>query len=230
MKKIFICGDSFGSTDPLYPGLSWAELLESKLPDNYQLINLSAVAASNLHISLQIDYSILNAADFIIYLATASFRGEVKFAEVSDYDNLLDRFVTIGKNNHLQKNLTTFSYLSLDNNNFLNNNQKQIIKSFYVNCIDENLLIYQNKCIIENALQKLVNSNIPFVFDQGGFEHPKFTTEKKKYFENYKNYFSALNLWDYVEYRALRPYFHITNQTINQNIANYYYKKILSIK
>ena len=98
----------------------------------------------------------------------------------------------------------------------------QLIKEYYTDIFDLSLEIYQNRCIIENTLQKLVDSEIPFLFDQGGFEHPKFGAVNTNYFSKYDRYRSLINLWDYTVTRNYRPYYHITDPAIHQEVANYY--------
>ena len=65
------------------------------------------------------------------------------------------------------------------------------MKKFRAEFFDLTTSIYESKCIIENTLQKLVDSNIPFLFDQGGFEHAKFGGKPEKYFTKYRKYFSS---------------------------------------
>ena len=103
----------------------------------------------------------------------------------------------------------------------LNDLQKDIIKKWTVEFFDLDTEIYRNKCIIEGTLARLVNSGIPFLFDQGGFEHPKWGTDKK-YFTEYNDNRSKYNLWDYGDTQLFIPSFHITDQNIHNEIAEYY--------
>ena len=50
LKTLYICGDSFSSHDPDYPG-AWPELLQSRLP-NIKNVKFSSPAASNYQIGL----------------------------------------------------------------------------------------------------------------------------------------------------------------------------------
>ena len=45
---------------------------------------------------------------------------------------------------------------------------------------------------------------------------------EKKYFTEYDKYRSKYNLWDYGNRHLMRPNFHITDQNIHNEIANYY--------
>jgi hypothetical protein len=71
------------------------------------------------------------------------------------------------------------------------------------------------------VLQRLTDSGIPFLFDQGGFEHAKFGVTTQ-YFEKYKNHRSKYNLWDYGDSKLHRPYFHIADQNTHNRVAEYY--------
>jgi hypothetical protein len=87
------------------------------------------------------------------------------------------------------------------------------------------LAIYTNRCIIESVLYRLQQSGIPFVFDQGGFEHPSMGATNK-YFLEYCAHRSDINLWDFARTREYRPYYHITDAKMHKEIANYYIKQI----
>jgi len=160
--------------------------------------NLSRVIASNLMISRQVDTAIQENAEFIIVLFTTSARFE-------HYSG-------------------PYQPQALENSN-LNQKEKDIISQWTRHFFNLELEIYKNKCIIESTLQRLVNSKIPFLFDQGGFEHKKWGVSKT-YFENYDQYRSKYNLWDHGKTEHLRPFFHITNQDIHNEIAGYYQEQI----
>ena len=87
--------------------------------------------------------------------------------------------------------------------------------------VDLDLEIYRNKCIIESVLQRLTDSNIPFLFDQGGFEHTKFGATSE-YFKAWDFNRSKYNLWDHGDSKLHRPYFHIADQNTHNEIAEYY--------
>lgn len=199
MTKLYICGDSFAVPDPEY-GPCWVDYLEKKLP----IVNLAQVCASNLLISKQVDTAIANKANFIICLATSS-----------------TRFVF--KNN---QTMFPYSILGVDTFKQFNPTQKTILKNYLVEFFNLEIAIYENKCIIENTLQKLTDSGIPFMFDQGGFEHVSYGKVGTKYFEKYERYRSKLNLWDYALERNYRPYYHITNTNVHKQIAEYYLNAI----
>ena len=221
MKKVYICGDSFGFTDPAYPGLSWTETLARLLPPNIKIINLSKVCASNLLINLQVNQAIEQKASYIIVMGTSVLRDEVKFNVVNNIQKqLIDRFVDITLGNDVEDcDLISYTMLNI-NDNFLSSSSETLKN--YSMMKDLSLLIYKDTCIIENTLQKLVDSNIPFTFDQGGFENTKYVTTESQYFQKFKKYFSKINLWDYSPYRTFRPYHHIINEKDINHIAEYY--------
>ena len=220
MKKIYICGDSFGSYDPDYPGLSWHEKLEKKLSPQFKIINFSKVCASNLMISLQVDKAIKEQANFVIVMGTSVLRDEVKLNDTESDLELVDRFVDITSNNNLDtQNLISYTMLNI-NQDFLSNAHNTL--ALYNKLKDLNLLIYKDQCIIENTLQKLVDSNIPFIFDQGGFENLQYGAIKNSYFEKFKKYQSKKNLWNYCHNRPFRPYYHLIDNNITDEIAQYY--------
>ena len=225
MKKVYICGDSFGSIDPDYPGESWTEQLAHKLIGTTSVENLSRSCASNLLISLQVDRAIANNADYIIVLATSCIREEVKFAKKVHTD-LLDRFVWLGTDN-TDKDLSAYSHNNINNTTLFTDQQQQLLKHYSAEFFDIDLAIYRNRCIIENTLHKLKSSGIPFIFDQGGFEHSSFHgASTKEYFVDYQQYFSHINLWDYAKTAPHRPFFHITDKKIINEIVDYYYVQI----
>lgn len=216
MKTVYICGDSFAVSDPEY-GACWAELLQDRLGNSIQVVNTSSIAASNLLINIQANNAIKNSADFIILLGTASAR-EIVGVDCTDSD-LLNRFD--------QKELISYSVYRPYRSN-LNTEQQNKIKQFHAEFFDLDLAIYRDSCIIENTLSRLTASGIPFRFDQGGFEHPKFGGQTE-YFKHYDSVRSAINLWDYSETVNERPYYHIEDPKVHQQVADYYYKCVQQI-
>ena len=195
MNKVYICGDSFCVSDPEY-GACWVDLVAKKR----NVHNLAQVAATNLMISMQVDQAIDESADFVIVQGTACTRNQTKL-----------NGTVVPYSYHTASSITTP----------FGTHQLRILKEYYTEFFDLDLAIYENKCIIENTLQKLVDSKIPFLFDQGGFEHASFGNTVK-YFHRYEQYRSAVNLWDYARTREYRPYYHITDPSVHQQVAEYY--------
>jgi len=196
---IAVCGDSFCAPDPEY-GLMWADLLGQ----HCDLRNYSERTATNLLIARQVDQAIQDCADFIIVHFTSCTRGEKLHA---------GRYVPFSY--HTASDITT----PFDPNSL------RILKEYYMEFFDLNLAIYQNAITIEHTLAKLVQSNRPFRFDQGGFEHSSYGGTGQ-YFALYSEYRSEYNLWDHVTARRYRPYYHITDSHIHQQVAEYYAQEI----
>lgn len=189
-------------------------MLSHNLQPHIQVHNLSRVCASNTQISLQVRHAVEQKADYILYLATSSTRDDVKFTCESN-NTLFDRY--------LDQQLVSYSIHSINETTVFNETQQQFLKQYQTEFFDLDLAVYQNQCVIESTLQLLVNRSIPFMFDQGGFEHPSFESSKKNYFETYSQHRSAVNLWDFaVGVKQHRPYFHITDSHIHREIADYY--------
>jgi hypothetical protein len=47
-----------------------------------------------------------------------------------------------------------------------------------------------------------------------------------QYFAQHNQYRSEYNLWDHANTRKFRPYYHITDQQIHQQVAKYYAQEI----
>jgi hypothetical protein len=215
MKKVYICGDSFATSDPEY-GACWVDLLSEKLAAQAMVYNNSSVAASNLLVSIQVKQAIDDQADFVIVQGTAVTRDQVSVQPVSKR-SLLERFAL--------KHLIAFS-IYRPYRSYLNSQQQQVIQDYYSRFFDLDLCIYRDECIIENSLQRLTDNNIPFLFDQGGFEHPSFGAERTDYFTKFRSSFSQVNLWDLGNTVDERPYYHIKELPTHRKIADYYYEQI----
>jgi protein-tyrosine-phosphatase len=209
MKTVWICGDSFATADPEY-GAMWVDLLAEQLGSEWQIVNHSSVAASNLLISIQVTEALLNKPDYIIVLGTAVTRDHVSTQHSAG--TLLERFNS--------KDLVAYSIFR-PYRSALTVAEQQQVKEYHDRFFDLDLAIYRDQCIIANTLDRLVKSNIPFLFDQGGFEHPGYGGTQQ-YFEEYTEYRSAINLWDLGTTHEERPYYHITNPAAHLRIAQYY--------
>jgi len=193
---IYICGDSFCASDPGYPEVTpWHELIPNSK-------TLAFNCASNLLIGQQVDQAIKHGAEFIIVNFTSSLRSEIMWD---------------GK-------VTSFSWLSLDHTTPFDPATLDALKKIFTH-IDLSTEIKRSQMIIQSTLHGLVDSGIPFLFDQGGFEHHSYG-QVGTYFDQFKPYRSEVCLWDHADTSTHRPYFHITNQHTHNEIARYYTKKI----
>lgn len=197
---IYICGDSFGVSDPEH-GTAWMDILAQRFP----VTNLCEVAATNLLISRQVDQALAAKADFVIVLCTAVTRGEKKVG------------------NRYQP----FSYhtASMENTQFTPA-QLRILKEYYTEFFDLDLAIYQNAITIEHTLNRIRSQGVRFLFDQGGFENPQFGSVGQHYFAEFQDHRSEINLWDLVDRRIYRPYYHIVDAMAHQQVADYYTQQI----
>ena len=196
---IAVCGDSFCVPDLEY-GPMWVDLLSEQC----DLHNYSERTATNLLIARQVDQAIRDGAEFIIVHFTSCTRGEKPHA---------GRYVPFSY--HTASEITTP----------FDSNALRILKEYYTEFFDLDLAIYQNAITIEHTLNRLVQSGRPFRFDQGGFEHSSYGGTGQ-YFAQYTQYRSRYNLWDHVTTRKFRPYYHITNDQIHTQVAEYYAQEI----
>jgi len=139
---IYICGDSFGVSDPAY-GPGWMDQIGATT-------NFCQVSASNLLIAQQVDRAIAAGADRIIVLFTSSTRSEK-----------VENGCAIPFSWHTATATTTpFSA-----------NQLRILQEYFAEFHDLGLAIYTNQCIIQHTLGCLHKSGADYTWDQGGFEH-----------------------------------------------------------
>lgn len=200
MKKVYICGDSFCVPDPDY-GPCWVD----HLCNDYDIVNQSKVSATNLMISQMVDAAIQNQADFVIVQGTSCTRSQTRH----------------------QGQTVPYSFLTASTETTpFDSRQLHIIKQYYTEFFDLDLAIYLNQCVIHHTLQKLLDSGVPFRFDQGGFEHAKFGATNLDYFPKFYSYRSAINLWDHGDTQRFRPYYHITDSAVHRSVAQYYAKEI----
>lgn len=166
--------------------------------EQFESTNLASVCASNLLISLQVERAVEQQADFIIVGFTSSLRSELKW----------------------KGEVVPFSWLSLDDTTPFDQTTIDNLKELF-DKIDLDTEVKRNQLIIKATLQSLLDSGIPFLFDQGGFEHKSYGGVGT-YFTKFNQFRSKVCLWDHADTRTHRPYFHITDQTIHTQIADYY--------
>jgi len=216
VKTVYICGDSFSTPDAEY-GPCWVDFLQQNLMGTANIVNHSLVAASNLMISIQVTHAIAHAANFVIVQGTACTREEIAVTDKSELD-LLTRFNL--------RQLVSYS-IYRPYRSHLTKLQQGLVQQYQKEFFDLPLAIYRDRCIIENTLQRLEDSGIPFLFDQGGFEHASFgNVADYNYFEKYKKHCSDVNLWDYGNTQDERPYYHIKDTEIHREVADYYANQI----
>ena len=231
-KKVYICGDSFGCPDLGWNIDPWPILLQEKLGNLFEVINLSISCSSNLLIRAQVDEAINNCADYVLLFGTSSIRYEGKLEEEKTHKTLYDRFYRIGQDDtdSNTRDLACYSIASIDDTCVFSNDSKRTIQEYQKKLFDLDLAIYTNKCNIESSLYKLKFKNIPFLFDQGGFENLNFNNVKtKNYFEEFNEYRSDINLWDIAFNTPMhnpKNHFHIDDPHTHSYIAQYFCNKI----
>jgi len=140
---IYICGDSFGVSDPEY-GAGWMDQIGATT-------NLCQVSASNLLIAQQVDRALAQGAQKIIVLFSSSTRSEK-----------VENGRAIPFSWHTANTTTTpFS-----------DQQLRILQEYFTEFHDLGLAIYTNQCIIAHTLDCLNRAGVDYTWDQGGFEHP----------------------------------------------------------
>jgi hypothetical protein len=228
MKKIYICGDSFGCPNIGWRFDPWPQLLSTQLGSEYTVTNLSICCASNLLIRMQVDRAIANQADFVILLGTACTRSQGHVQKVNQPNaDIYNRFVRIGDQNDDvgMRDLACYSIHSLNETCVFDKDDITAIKDYQSRLFDLDLAIYENKCIIESSLYQLTEHNIPFIFDQGGFENPMFgNVRRTDYFSRFNKNKSKINQWTLSSYspNTNMAHFHITDPTVHAQIADYY--------
>jgi hypothetical protein len=228
MKKIYICGDSFGCPDIGWSFDPWPLLLTTRLGSNYTVTNLSVSCASNLLIRMQVDRAIATQADFVILLGTTCTRSQGHVRKVNQPNSdIYDRFVRVGNRNDdlTTRDLACYSIHSLNETCVFNQDDIASIKDYQSRLFDLDLAIYENQCIIESSLYQLKEHNIPFIFDQGGFENPIFgNVRRTNYFSEFDQYRSQINQWTLSSYlpNTNMAHFHITDSAVHAQIADYY--------
>lgn len=211
-KSVYICGDSFTVSDPDYDQVTWTKQLDA--------ISLGSVCASNQLIALQVEHAIAEQAKFIIVEFTSVTRDIVQYQDKSN-NNLLDRFYSLTTDDNKEKDLTSYTIWATNTALALSQEQRDILDSYNKQFFDIDVAIHRDSLIIEATLQRLVDSAIPFLFDQGGFEHKSYGGVGE-YFTKFNQFRSKVCLWDHADTRIHRPYFHITDQTIHTQIGDYY--------
>jgi hypothetical protein len=194
--RLAICADSFAVSDPDY-GPCWADLLAQQ----YQVINLAQVCATNLLIAQQVEQALSQDPDFVIVCFTSCTRGEKRHC------GRIEPF------SYHTASATTTPFDQQD---------LAVLREYFVRFFDLELAIYQNRITIEHTLARLVRSGIPFLFDQGGFEHPQYGDVDRQYFREYNHYRSGINLWDHARTRHYRPFYHIVDPEIHKHVSEYY--------
>jgi hypothetical protein len=226
-KTLYICGDSFCSSDPKY-GDNWVDLLTLSYP-NINIINLSSVGASNYLIYLQVKHALAHNCDYLIYNATSSVRQE--FSLNSDTliqsDNVSRYWNAALPSNDKSMICASWNTVAKNTANILTIKKINIIQEFFKEAVDLPNLIEKNYIFILFTLQLLDSTpNLTWAWSQGGFEHKSFNPTVTWDFSKYILHECPINLWDEYDNTLIRPYYHITDTNLIENVYIQYAKML----
>jgi len=221
---LYICGDSFCSTDHEY-GQSWVDHLIKQLP-HISVVNLASPGASNYQIYLQVRHALEQNCQYLIYHATSSIRHEFCLNTQSVDRDSADRYWNRSMPEQ-KKPMVCTSWLTPENSLVLSTEQAQQIKTFYMSFIDLPAEIEKNYLFILSTLQLIQQSNVlNWIWSRGGFEHTKFTNNQSWNFDAYLANECKHNLWDHYDSTQLRPFYHVTDIGIITKVCNDYIKML----
>ena len=219
MKTLYICGDSFCSVDPDYPG-SWVEQIQLDHSDLI-VVSLAIPGASNFQIYLQVKEALAKNCDYLIYHATSSIRHEFVVDPLVDpktgYDNYWNRSFP-----NEPRQLVCTSWVTPENSLILDRKQVTLIKTFFKNFINIDSEIEKNYLFITSTLDLINSSGIKnWVWSRGGFEHKDFKNSKNWQFE-FAEREVEYNLWDHYYAEVTRPFYHISDLAVIKTACKHY--------
>jgi hypothetical protein len=213
-KKILICSDSFGVTDPAYPGLHWSEQILNFSPE-YEVMNLSTGGCSNTLITLQLLQGLRFDPDFVIFSFTSSGRYEYDNKESAMPQELTPSEIS----NYIKQRYTT--------NSFQHNSEKNKLTNKWITaCASENIEKLKNYFSISFCLATVASEKIPFCFSLGGFEHNQDYVSflKNNYVKNliikHSKHEILTNLWNHAVTDNNAPNFHVPDPTVQRLFAS----------
>lgn len=222
-KTLYICGDSFCSTDIEY-GPAWHELLANQYP-NLKIVNLSIPGASNYLIYLQVKEAIAHKCDYLIYHASSSTRQEFVLNHNDDFGrDSLDRYWNVCAPDSTKTLLcTSWNSITRNTENTFSSKDYSRIKDFFKRYIDLPVMIEKNYIFILHTLQLIESTpNLIWAWSRGGFEHHSFTTVDDWDFSKWAPYECSINLWDHYDPKLARPYYHVTDKKIINEVYKEY--------
>ena len=225
--KLYICGDSFCVEDPEY-GQNWVGYIRDQLP-HIDVVNLSSCGASNYLIYLQAKHAIESQCDFLICNFTSSVRQEIKVRnDLHSIDSVARYYNSVLDNQ--KTSMICGSWIGIDRHypGQLDQDKVAVIENFFKQCVDFPNLIEKNYLYIKSTLNMIADSTSkPWAWSQGGFEHASFANASVHWeFDQYATTKISANLWDYYDPKLLRPYYHVTNSNVHQNVCNQYIKML----
>jgi hypothetical protein len=216
MKKILICGDSFGLTDNRYPGLHFSDKIANCA--GMDVINFSVGGASNALIAAQFLQALNFKPDFVIFTFTGTERYE--------YDNQAPMplqevtYDTVGQ--YLKDRYITNCWRSLDHIV-----QKNIqLDKWRFGVASDSMERLKNYFYISMCIASCQTHRLPFCFSLGGFEHRRDYKELleqnyiKDLIDENKDRRLNVNLWDYNDRKLMSPWFHVDDDRIQTEFSN----------
>lgn len=214
MVRVLICGDSFGLTDPKYPGMHFSEKILNFTPE-VEVLNLSYGGASNALILFQFLQGLNFNPDFVIFTFTSCERYELdnKISVVPKSTNWYD--VNCWIKDRYKSNLQPITA-----------EEKNIIDRYRLGVASESFERLKNYSYIVNCLTIAASKNIKFCYSLGGFEYKQEYNMllKSNYLENLIDQYRACelktNLWNYPNLNKSDCYFHLANDNIQGLFAS----------
>jgi len=241
MPKILLCADSFGTTDPQYPGVHFSEKIQQKVKD-CEIINLSQAGGSNFLIELQMHQGLQLKPDAVILLFTSPNRLTFQSHQSNFYKKKLFEHSKHDKrfNNQYSwskiKNYNTRTYLTstqintpsmFNEDDFAQRAKKWykdywLLKQNYINDLKDYFTVI-------NLLNLCKLNSIPFCFSLGGIIynrqwHTDFRTHVltdnhlTDELNDHMTQSISLNLWDH--YQNEGPCFHVDDHDIQSRFAD----------
>lgn len=209
--RILICGDSYCTVDPAYPGLHWSEKILNFSPD-HEVINLAYGGCSNALIALQLLQGLRFNPDFVVLSFTAHGRYE--------FDNDVKRVPRSLEPTELvyymKDRYTTNMYAMPDS--------LADAAKLWIAESSENFEKIKNYFYICFCLSTLRQNGINFCYSLGGFEYQQDYPAllNSNYIANqlgdYQKHELCTNLWYHGQ--KSQPCFHVDDESIHELFAN----------
>jgi hypothetical protein len=241
MPKILLCADSFGTTDPKYPGLHFSEKIQQKVKD-CEIINLSQGGSSNFLIELQLHQGLQFKPDAVILLFTSTNRltfqshlsryfRKIVFRQIKQNKQFIQQYYWSKiKNYNAQTYLTSpqIEHYSMPNEDDFVQRAKKWYKDSWL--LEQNYINdLKDYFTVINLLNLLKLNSIPFCFSLGGMSfnrqwHEDFRTRilsdnhLTDELDDHMTQSIGLNLWDYHQLEG--PCFHVNDHDIQLRFAD----------
>ena len=228
MKRVLICGDSFGIVDPRFPGLHFSEKLQ-----NCDVINLARGGASNAMINVQLHQGLQHNPTHVIMLFTAQWRSEYNIYLSGLTNSELKHCMPGDKNDNWsvdeikafnENAYITSPYLKVRGVKHITDAYEGHLKYYFTDY--ESIKTYFH---VMGMFDRLTLLGIPFCFSFGGFAHDYFECRDRIFTRNYlKNTLetylprsTSLNLWDHADQSGNNkvPFHHVKDDAVQTEFA-----------